>query len=220
MKKSVTILGLVSLCLMFGGCGNAGSSDTSEKETLSIYSRGLEIVEILENEAKDENYSKVLSGSDEIAKIGEEIAKGDYSEPTAVYEISFDDDKLLEFVNAYEEAGDFSDNIKETMKKRVRSSLPTLVNRSGGVEYVAASGVYTANSLFVSKELENDRILLYIFKDTYPVSVNFSKGEDNAVSANGMFLFDKDINGMSKEEIEKSFEEKIPIDFTLREVTN
>lgn len=216
MKKIISVLSTAVFCLVFCGCEKADTKpDVSKKEQISIYDRGLEIVQMLDEQAKDENYSKVFAGSDEITQLGQEIAKGDYSSPKAVYEISFDDEQLLKFVNAYEDVKDFSGNLKDMMKTRVKTSLINVINAQSGVEYVAAAGVYTANKIFVSDELNQDKIFIYMFDNTYPVSISFVKGEDNAVSANGCFIFDKDLNSMSKEDIEKSFEDKIPIDFSI-----
>lgn len=46
---------------------------------------------------------------------------------------------------------------------------------------------------------------LYIFKNSYPILVSFRKGDDNAVLASAMFIFEDDLINGNEKNVKKTF---------------
>ena len=72
---------------------------------------------------------------------------------------------------------------------------------------LAAASVCTSGKTFVSDEISESVIYLYTFDDARPISVTFTCGEDNTVSASGMFMMNDEFPCDSVAEIEEFFGE-------------
>lgn len=186
MKKFIMLLFVLTLCI-----GNAGCS--KDKKSVSLYERGNELIETVILKAETDEWSEIMSDSDEIREIGEEIADGDYDEAQSVYEIKIDAEKT-DFFKNNNKYRKLPDELKEEMSARMISSFTTTFNGKYGSNVLAASSVYNASKTFVDKSVKENVMYLYLYEDGYPFVVTFWKCDDGAVSASCTFLFEKDID--------------------------
>jgi hypothetical protein len=205
MKKSIRnvligliiVLGLV-IVLSLSACSNKGNA-----EAKSLYEQGLEIVQLMSEMTQTEGYVDVYTGNSEVKGVIQSISAGDYSSPKAVYAISVADDDLAAMVEL-NRLDNVSDELKKFLLQRAHSALMTQINSMSGVENLAATSVCTAGKSFVNENAE-DVIYLYTYENARPVAVTFSVGENQAVSASGMFIMYDGFTCGSAAEIESFF---------------
>jgi len=170
-------LGILSLTILLGACGGRAGAQ-------SLYARGLEVVSVLEEMARSDEYLSILSASGELREILSEAGQGNFSRPKAVYRIRLSADAPL----PAEDLDGMSDALRESIRAKTLSAVVSQVNALGGVETLAASSVCTAGTTFAGGELEEDVIYVYTYEDAVPAAVTFIGGEDGTVSATGMFV--------------------------------
>ncbi len=211
MKKLIrsTLSGLaivVALIMIFSLSACGKKNDT---ETKSLYAQGLEIVQLMSEMTQIEEYVELYSGSNEIKTIIQNIGIGDFSSPKAVYAISIAEDDLAAMV------GSNPDNVSEELKNYIMqkslASLMMQINGMSSVENLAASSVCTVGKTFVNENVTEDVIYLYVYENAIPVAVTFTIGENQAVSASGIFIMYDGFTCGSADEI-KSFFNDITVD--------
>ena len=211
MKKLIrsTLSGLaivVALIMIFNLSACGKKNDT---ETKSLYAQGLEIVQLMSEMTQIEEYVELYSGSNEIKTIIQNIGIGDFSSPKAVYAISIAEDDLAAMV------GSNPDNVSEELKNYIMqkslASLMMQINGMSSVENLAASSVCTVGKTFVNENVTEDVIYLYVYEKAIPVAVTFTIGENQAVSASGIFIMYDGFTCGSADEI-KSFFNDITVD--------
>ena len=211
MKKLIrrTLSGLaivVALIMIFNLSACGKKNDT---ETKSLYAQGLEIVQLMSEMTQIEEYVELYSGSNEIKTIIQNIGIGDFSSPKAVYAISIAEDDLAAMV------GSNPDNVSEELKNYIMqkslASLMMQINGMSSVENLAASSVCTVGKTFVNENVTEDVIYLYVYENAIPVAVTFTIGENQAVSASGIFIMYDGFTCGSADEI-KSFFNDITVD--------
>ena len=215
MKKSIRniIIGLlIIIALIMVLSLSACSNNKNDIEPKSLYARGLEIVQIMSEMTQTEEYVDIHTGNSEIKTVIQNISAGDYSSPKAVYAISITDDNLAAMaeLNSLDTA---SEELKTFLMKRVLGALMTQINGMSGVENLAASSVCTVGKTFVNENATEDVIYLYTYENALPVAVTFTIGEDQAVSASGVFVMYDRFTCGSADEI-KSFFSDIIVDVT------
>ena len=215
MKKSIRniLIGLlIVIALIMVLSLSACSSNKSNSETKSLYAQGLEVVQIMSEMTQTEEYVDIHTGNSEIKTVIQNISTGDYSSPKAVYAISITDDNLAAMaeLNSLDSA---SEELKTFLMQRVLGSLMTQINGMSGVENLAASSVCTVGKTFVNENATEDIIYLYTYENALPVAVTFTIGEDQAVSASGVFVMYDGFTCGSADEI-KSFFSDIIVDVT------
>ncbi len=211
MKKLIrsTLSGLaivVALIMIFSLSACGKKNDT---ETKSLYAQGLEIVQLMSEMTQIEEYVELYSGSNEIKTIIQNIGIGDFSSPKAVYAISIAEDDLAAMM------GSNPDNVSEELKNYIMqkslASLMMQINGMSSVENLAASSVCTVGKTFVNENVTEDVIYLYVYENAIPVAVTFTIGENQAVSASGIFIMYDGFTCGSADEI-KSFFNDITVD--------
>lgn len=213
MKKSIrniliglAIVVVLIMVLSLSACSNSESN----AESKSLYAQGLEVVQLMSEMTQTEEYVDIHTGNSEIKTVIQSISNGDYSSPKAVYAISITDDNLAAMaeLNSLDSA---SDELKTFLTKRVLGSLMTQINGMSGVEKLAASSVCTVGKTFVNENATDDVIYLYTYENAIPVAVTFTIGEDQSVSASGVFVMYDEFTCGSVDEI-KSFFSDIVVD--------
>ena len=201
MKKLIAlVLALVIMVLSLSACSN----NESNSKTKSLYAQGLEIVQLMSEMTRTEEYVDIHTGDSEIKTIISDISTGDYSSPKAVYAISISDDNLAAMaeLDSLENA---SEELKTFLMNRVLGSLMTQINGMSGVEKLAASSVCTVGKSFVNENATDNVIYLYTYENALPVAVTFTVGEDQAVSASGVFVLYDEFTCGSADEIKAFF---------------
>ena len=195
MKRFLAVF-LVLMLLVLSGCGK-----TAEK---SLYDRGLEVVDLMAQAVRSEEYISALSASDALTEKIQEIAEGDYETPAAVYEITFPESSAAEFLDLAAVEG-LPASLSDVLNHRLMAAVTSQINAMAGVESLAVSSLCTIGKTFVSSETTKDTIYLYTYESGFPVSVTFTVGEDHTVSASGVFQLYEDLPTGSPEELEAFF---------------
>ena len=207
MRKSIRTLltGLViivalAMILSLSAC----SSNQNHTETKSLYAQGLDVVGLMSEMAGTNGYADIYTGNSEIKTVIQNIASGDYSAPQTVYAISIED-KNLAAMAELEQMDQVSEKLKNLLMQKVFGSLMTQINGMSGVEKLAASSVCTAGKTFVDENADHDVIYLYTYENATPVAVTFTIGEDQTVSASGVFVMYDGFTCGSADEIKSFF---------------
>ena len=206
MKKLISfVLALMIVVLGMFGCSNNESGESSGKtETKSLYAQGLEVIQMMSEMTRTEEYVDLLTGQSNIKTVIQDISTSDYSAPKAVYAITVSEEKLATMAEM-DNFGNVSKELKNLMKKSIFSSLISQINSRGGSEKLAAAGVCTAGKTFVNENVTDNVIYLYTYENANPVAVTFTVGEDGAVSANGVFVLYDEFTCDSADEIKAFF---------------
>ena len=211
MKKSTgnMLIGLaIIVALIMVLSLSACSNNESNAETKSLYAQGLEVVHLMSEMTQTEEYVDIYTGDSEIKTIIQNISTGDYSSPKAVYAISISDDNLAAMaeLDGLENA---SEELKTFLMNRVLGSLMTQINGMSGVEKLAASSVCIVGKTFVNENATDNVIYLYTYENALPVAVTFTVGEDQTVSASGVFVMYDEFTYGSADEIKAFFSDII-----------
>lgn len=213
MRKLIKIVAsMMVLILMFSlsACGkNEGNI-----ETKSLYTQGLEIVQLMSEMARSEECLDLFyTGNDKVKSVIQDISAGDYTTPKAVYAISTTE---IESLSTFElnNLDNVSEGLKSYITQKALGSLMTQINSYGGVEILAATSICTVGKTFVNEDTNEDVIYLYTFDNAVPVAVTFIVGENNAISASGVFIMNERFNYGSADEIKSFFSDIIKVEVT------
>lgn len=215
MKKSITniltsIQAIVILVLVLGlsACGN----NENNAEAKSLYAQGLKIVQLMSELTQSAEYIDFYTGNNEIKSVIQNISAGGYTTPKAVYAISIADENLAAMTEL-NNPNNASDELKSFLTQKALSALMIQINSMGGVENLAAASVCTVGKTFVNENAKENVIYLYTYDNAVPVAVTFLVGEDQSVSASGVFVMYDGFTCGSVEEI-KSFFNSITVEVT------
>jgi len=192
--RNICILLVLSMAMLLGACSN-------KEPSKSLYEQGLEIVSLMQEMASNEEYITFLSAGADLKSILLKTAEGDFSQPKAVYQVKVSESAFFELseldINA------LSEPLQENLGTRVNLAVFNQINALGGMEELAAASVCTAGKTFVSNELTENMIYLYVYENAVPVAISFTKGENGAVSASGNFVLYDGFHTDSKSDIEQ-----------------
>ena len=178
MKKILfTIIALAAVIL-------TTSCNTKNEKTL--YEHGIDVIEKMDILAESPEWQK--SATAEFGAKLAEIGNGDYTSPSAVYELKFKEDVL--FMQA--EIAYASDKVKEILSPRLPMTFISQINARGGAETLATSAMCTAGKSFVYNGFEENTMYIYCFENGISAAVSFTKGEDSSVSASGNFILNNE----------------------------
>lgn len=208
MKKKILLSVLAVLSLLLCACGSkdvkspqVNNKTSAKSETL--YQHGLDVIALMSGMAANDDMNRI-TGSDETRKIAENIRKGDYGNPKAVYRIEMSDGMLEQiFSMGSMDSDDFSEELQEFLEKKTKKSIASMINSLYGTWSVAASSIYHADKLFVCNEEQKDDIYIYTYDTGYPAMVTFTSGEGGAFLADGSFIFDDEFSADTDEELQQ-----------------
>ncbi|MBR3824486.1 MAG: hypothetical protein IKJ39_04730 [Lachnospiraceae bacterium] len=189
-KKGICAVLLLTLIFALTGCG----------EKKRLVDHGMEVVELIEEAINSKEYVMIYSASEQITRVIEEVAEGDFSELEAVYSIRIDEDDLLEMADV--DLDDMPESLQKVMKSKMAGSVANMINAWSGAEKLATSSIISMGKTFAFKEEVENQIYLYIFEDAKPIMVSFVAGEDKTVSAGGTVIFADDFECDSADDVE------------------
>lgn len=192
-KKGICAVLFLAMVLAFSGCG----------EKKSLANHGMDVVELIEEAINSEEYVKIYSATEQIGRVIEEAAEGDFSESEAVYSITIDEDDLLDLTGV-DDLEDMSEELQRMIKGKTAGALSNIINARAGAEILAASSIISMGKTFVYEEELENQLYLYTFADAKPIMVSFVVGEDGAVSATGTLILLEDFECGSEDEVEDS----------------
>lgn len=193
----------------FALCACGGSrAGTQDAEDISLYDRGLAVIELMAEMTESEAYIGLTTANDGIRAIIQNDLAGEHEEPKAVYSVSIPEEQLWAWwdMAEMEEMGEISQELRAFLQHRILTSIPSVINGMSGVEELAAANACTAQKTFAVKNEMEDVTYLYVFEDAAPAAVTFTAGEDGTVSASGTFLLQEEFSCGSAAEIEAFFE--------------
>ena len=211
MKKAIAFVLVLVTILGLAACGAV----KEVKESKSLYAHGLEVVSMLSEMTRSENFIGIYTANSEIKDIILALGNHPYETPDAVYAITVPEDTLMGMAELSNLEG-ASEELKSYLMQRVMASLMSQINAISGVENLAASSVCTVGKTFVSENVTENVIYIYVYEGTTPVAVTFTLGEDHTVSATGTFIFYDGFTCRSAEEIHSVFSD---ITVNVTEVT-
>ena len=200
MKKTIAFVLVLTIILGLAACGAANEA----KESKSLYAHGLEVVSMLSEMTRSENFIGIYTANSEIKDIILALGESSYEQPDAVYAITVPEDTLTGMAELSNLEG-ASEELKSYLMQRVMASLISQINAMSGVENLAASSVCTIGKTFVSENASENVIYIYVYEGTAPVAVTFTLGEDHTVSATGTFIFYDGFTCGSGEDIQSVF---------------
>lgn len=189
-KKGLCVILFLILILSLSGCG----------EKRRLVDHGMDVVKLIEEAINSEEYVMIYSASEQIARVIDGVAEGDFSEPEAVYSITIDEDDLLEMADV--DLDDVSESLQKIMKSKMAGALSNMINARAGAESLAASSIISMGKTFVYGDKIENQIYLYTFEDAKPIMVSFVAGEDGAVNASGTIILTDDFEVDSADELE------------------
>ena len=200
MKKAIAFILVLVIILGLAACGAV----KEVKESKSLYAHGLEVVSMLSEMTRSENFIGIYTANSEIKDIILALGDHSYEIPDAVYAITVPEDTLMGMAELSNLEG-ASEELKSYLMQRVMASLMSQINAMIGVENLAASSDCTVGKTFVSENATENMMYFYVYEGTAPVAVTFTLGEDHTVSATGTFIFYKGFTCGSAEEIQGVF---------------
>ena len=208
MATALALVFFISLC----ACNSSNITDSK-----SLHEHGLDVIDVMVEMTRNNEYVDIYTGSTEIKTVVQKIAKGNFDKPKAVYKVSMQESDLLTMAQISDVSG-ISKELTNTITQRVFATLVTQLNGFAGVHNLAASSVCSAGKTFVSDEISTNHLYVYTYENAVPVAVTFTIGEDNTVSASGMFILYEDFTCNSAQEIKEFFSE-MPMEVTESEMS-
>lgn len=199
MKKHIRLASFI-LCalLLFTGCSRTQADEPS------LYDHGLDVIGLLSEMASNDTWVDILTANKSIRERITQAAASDYTQPAAVYQLSFP----MEDASALANIPDFSslpESLRTALSHRLYSVLVNQINAAAGAEVLAAATVCTASKAFQSRECTTDMLYLYTFESGCPIAVVFTPGEDSTVTATATLLLNQDFPSRSPEDLHKYF---------------
>lgn len=174
---------------MLNGC--SGTTEQEAVREVSLYDRGLAVLQKIDSMAESEAYSQIMTTSPEVLEILKEIGEGSYSEPQIVYEVKIS----LENTDFLQELyGDSSSSFEEVpeelrtdLQHRLVESVPTIISANNGTAALAAVSIATGEDYFIDNHLSEEVLYFYVYEGKYWGAVTFTPHEEGIVAAIGRF---------------------------------
>ena len=205
MKKIRLVAFLLILTLLLAACGSTQEETNTQS---SAYQIGIEVVALLDEMVRSDAYVELYTASEEIQRIVETVGNGDYTAPSAVYEITLPGESLgtmVEAMGGEASLDGMSPELTRAVEQKMLGSIIAQLNAMGGAANLAAMSVCTAGKTFVNEEISEDLIYLYVYEDAAPAAITFVRGDEGTVSATGTFLLCENLNTESEQTVSEFF---------------
>lgn len=146
----------------------------------------------------------------------QKLVSGDYSSPEKIYRIRFKEEfNNLLFTAALDgnslKINELSEELRKDMEGRLAVSFVTVLNARKSAKTVALASVISTGNLYLDENMASGSgMLLYCYKDAYPLVVNFGCTEDGIVSMTGNVVFYDDFNAESGGDVVMSILDYFP----------
>lgn len=196
MKKKNFLCIVISVLLIISLSSCGGSSK-------SLLEYGTEVISLMREMVENGEYAKfynIPAAYDETVKA---LRNGDYSKASVVYELSVSASKLI---GIDIDESELSDELYSYICSSSYISFSSLINQKSGSDALAVSAIFSAQKTFACKDIEENKVYLYVFENGYPIVITFVPGEDGSVRAIGNFVINADFAVDDAEKIESSCE--------------
>ncbi len=195
---------------IIGGADGPTSIIVGEQKDNSLYQKGLDVVALMDEMVKNEDYVKLYTANTAISEIVNSLSEMDYQSPKNVYKLNIAAESILSAMMDMSGgmlSEGMSDELSRAVEQKVIGTVTTQIIAMSGAENLAASTVCTANQLFINHTMTEDVIYIYMYENAVPVAVTFIRGDEGIVSATGHFLLNEEMKSDSEESITQFFEE-------------
>lgn len=219
MKRArVLCMSVAIATVLLGGCaadeGKAerpGSEEAvqGQQTEMSLRDEGEELIALMVEKAGSDGYRSLMTTSEEIGAVLDQIVGEDYEEPQAVGQIEITESMrtmIYQYAGAENDLT-LSDRLKEDVDKKLVSSMANIINARYGATTLAAVSLINSSSSFRFDGLDQGIIYFYFFEDGYPAMVSFYPEDNGVVSANASFLLNPEWKGMSDTEFQDTLSE-------------
>ena len=201
MKKIFSFFAVLVLIFSLSACQRTPDTTNSGSKTGNLADDGMKVISLMNEMLNNDEYGlMVLSNYSKYVEIINAVRRGNYSQPTAVYELKMD---IRMVIGAGRDG--FSEALDRYVDSMANASVASYINSAESIDGVAVSSLFSANVAFVDESVKEDAMYLYVFEDGYPIFVNFTCGEDGAVRASGSFIMNIQLYPDSADNIEQFF---------------
>ena len=181
MKRKISIGLLIGLLLM--------TMLTSCNETTkSLVECGEDVISLMAEMVDSESYGSLYNLPTAYDKTISNLRDGNYSKSSAIYELSIPEDELFESIDTSIDKESFSEDLYKHICSSAYVSFSSRINQKGGVEAMSVSTAFSAQKSFVNKEMDANKVYLYVFENGCPILITFVAGEDGSFRAIGYFI--------------------------------
>lgn len=201
MKKIFSLIAVFALIFSLSACQRTPDTTNSGSKTGNLADDGMKVISLMNEMISNDEYGLMVLNNyaDYVERIND-IRRGSYATPKAVYEIKMDTRRILN-----SDAEGLPEALKEYVGGMTNASVASYINSAESLDGVAVSSLFSATVAFVDESVKEDAIYLYAFEDGYPIFVNFTCGEDGAVIASGNFIMNLQLYPDSADNIEQFF---------------
>ena len=201
MKKIFSFIAVLALIFSLSACQRTPDTTNSGSKTGNLADDGMKVISLMNEMLNNDEYGlMVLSNYSKYVEIINAVRRGNYSKPTAVYELKMDTRMVI---GAGRDG--FSEALDRYVDSMANASVVSYINSAESIDGVAVSSLFSATVAFVDESVKEDAMYLYVFEDGHPIFVNFTCGEDGAVRASGNFIMNAELNPGSADGIEEFF---------------
>lgn len=190
-KKWMSILLTATMMLSIVACGSEAKEEKKAAEVqTSLYEHGVDVIELMVEVSRSEEYVELLGGEFGIQEELLEISEGDYEKLKEVYAVEGTADSIMKLAELDDIEGleSLSVALEKNLKNRMEGAVITQLNALEGTRAIVATNICAISETFVEEGLDDNVIYIYIYKDAVPAAVTFIKGEDGSVLATGNFI--------------------------------
>lgn len=219
MKSArVLCMSVAIAAVLLGGCAaGEGKAERLESEEavegqqteVSLRDEGEDLIALMVEKAGSDGYRSLMTTSEEIGAVLDQIVGEDYEEPQAVGQIEVTESMrtmIYQYAGAEKDLT-LSDRLKEDVDKKLVSGMASMLNARYGATTLAAVSLINSGSSFRFDGLDQGIIYFYFYEDGYPAMVSFYPEDNGVVSANASFLLNPEWKGMSDKEFQDTLSE-------------
>ena len=193
-KLFAVLLACVLLLTLFTSCNeNPKSLTECGEDVISL------MAEMLESEDYKSLYNLPAAYDDQVNRLRE----GNYSKSIAVYELLVSEEELLD--KTIDKDG-LSKELYEYICSSAYVSFTSRINQASGVEGTTVSTVFTAQKSYANKDIDTNRIYLYVFENGCPIAVTFVADGKDSLRAVGHFIMNDEFIAEDENSIKESCE--------------
>lgn len=195
-KISIGLLIVIVLMTMFTSCSETDKPLAESAEEVasrnenakSLIECGQDVISLMDEMVDNEAYGSLYNLPTSCDEIKSNLRDGNYSESSAVYELSISADKLFKSLDMDIDKDSFSEDLYKYVCASAYTSFATQVNAASGAEAVSTSATFTAQKCFVNDSVDANKIYLYVFENASPIAIAFVTEGDGSVRAIGQFI--------------------------------
>lgn len=187
-----------------------------------LYEKGKNMVSTLKILADSDTYIDAINDSPRSQDFNNLLSKTrncNYENEAVLYflDISSDSD-IMQVLSSKFFQLDVPDIVEDYMKTVLSKSLiPILTASFGNEETIKSCSLLDFSTLFSDRSFEQNCVLLFCYKNAYPVAITFIQGEDFTVNAIARYVFlDAFLDAVDEADFEKILENSLTLDHILK----